>query len=226
MLFRNIFLFGVCICALFNFHVFAQKNVFEGSIIYLNKEIDERGKPRMAPVDKEKIFFAKNVILTRTISGPQMFILGNIDIYLNVEKKLKYSINHDNSLIKRISDLEIEKIISIEEKLMKDEIVLGYNCDVNFLKYVHQFDGPYGRVYDTLSCTYYNSKEFKIPHLDIFGLLQGNKNTLFLDGRYDGVPLKVILKKNDGSIIMTESVEVKQMNVDKFVKLPNYLYQE
>lgn len=94
------------------------------------------------------------------------------------------------------------------------------------MRYVHKFDGPKGIVRDTISCTYYNSKTLKIFQPSVFGSLQGNRNTLLIDGRYNGVPLKVILKRQHGSYIIIESEEIKEGQVTEFVKLPNYTFEK
>jgi len=218
-----------CLGFLFSDHlaVLSQNTFFEGSVTYVHEESDQGGNKTSTPVTKERVFFSKNIILREDVSGPALQIIGNIKVYLNSEKGLRYFIDDDRKTIKNVGTPKSSAIIRpIEEKWVGEEEICGYKCDVHTLKYVNQFELPQGTVIDTLSCTYYNSKILKIFRPEIFGRLQGNKNTLILDGRYNGVPLKIILKRQDGSMIIIKSDEIKPMDVNEFVKLPNYDFKE
>lgn len=222
--FKGALFFVICFVA--TLEVFSQTEYFEGSITYSYKEFDKNGIKRIAAVEQEKIIFSKDVILSRTISGPILSYLKDFAVYLNSDKKIRYSIFYDEKAIEDVGIAKkMETINPIEEKALPEGEILGYRCDVHFIKYAHLMKHPDKYFYDTLSCTYYNSKSLKVLKPEIFGMLQGNANSLILDGRYDGIPLKVIIKSQDGSTILIEGVEVTKMNVDEFVKLPDYTFK-
>ena len=200
----------------------SQDKYFEGTVIYVTREFDKDGHQIQSPITKEKIFFSKSTIVTQFIQGAALSLYGNKQIYMNSEKRVRYRIDNDSKLIKKVGIVEIEKIEPLEEKSTDEELIQGYKCDVHILQYVHRFESPNGITFDTLSCTYFNSKTLKMFQPEVFGFLQGNKNSLFLDGRYDCIPLKVILKRRDGSKIVIESELIEQMNVDALLKLPEY----
>ncbi len=201
-----------------------QEKAFQGAVTYSNKEFDKDGKLVSSLVDIEKYFFSNEKIVVKTVSGPQTLILGNVDVYLDAVNFKRYSINHDRGAINIVPAPTVpEEIIALEEAKLTEDVINGYKCKVHFIKYAHQFTGPYGnQIIDTLSCTYHVSEVMKIPNLKIFAKLQGNKNSLFVDGRFQGLPLKVVLKRNNGSKIVLECIDVKEMNVDLFTKLLDY----
>lgn len=201
----------------------AQTDYFEGVVTYTIKEFDRWGNAVELPVNKEEIFFSQDIILTRHTSGPFLLMGERVDVYLNARENVKYLVNHTTMRMKKMQPpADVELITPIEETKLYDEEINGYPCEVNRIKYVHRYTGPFGETADTLNCTYYNSKTMKISKPKVFALLQGNRNTLLLDGRYAGLPLKVVYSKSDGSLTSIESVLVKQTDVDAQVKLPDY----
>jgi hypothetical protein len=198
---------------------------FKGYITYNIKENDANGKSKLALVSKERYYFSNNAIIAKVLDGPQLFVLGKIDVYLDAERGLRYSIDYDNKLIENAPAPSDPQIIKpIEERLVGEGEILGQMCEIHFLKYVQYLPvPPYGGTRaDTVSCTYYNSKFYQVAFIKQFCYLQGNRNSYFLDGRYQGIPLKIIRKKGDGSEIILECEEVKEIDVSEFVKLPNY----
>jgi len=203
-----------------------QSGYFEGTMTYSNREFDKNGREMPTPVTKERYFLTRNVILVKTLAGPIILAIGKVDVYLNATENVKYSIDHDNEVIKKSNiSTGIQSIQPIEEYVMGEENFRGHLCELHFIKYVHLFNGPFGIVKDTVSCTYYNSVNSKVFNLKVFTALQENRNSLLLDGRYEGLPLKVIIKRQDNSQLVIECLEVKQMSIDDFVKLPTYKFE-
>lgn len=201
----------------------AQTDYFEGVVTYTIKEFDRWGNAVELPVDKEEVFFGHDIILTRHTSGLFLLMSERVDVYLCARENVKYLVNHTTMRTKKMRPpADVEIITPIEEMKLYDEEVNGYPCEVNRIMYVHRYTGPFGETADTLNCTYYNSKALKISKPNVFALLQGNRNTLLLDGRYAGFPLKVVYSKSDGSVTSIESVLIKQIAVDQQVKLPDY----
>jgi len=202
--------------------VYSQGEYFEGSMTFSHQEFDSNGKKMATPVDKEIFFYKKNILLTKVISGPQLRLFGDQQIYMDSEKKIRYVIHKDKGYIQDLGIPSVgDKIDAIEEKTIGEEEILGYKCDIQFLKYVHKFEGPGGSVNDTLSCTYYVSKNLRVFHPEKLALLQGNINTKILDGRFKGIPLKIIIKRQNKSMLVIECVDLKIQNVDEVIKLPD-----
>ncbi len=107
---------------------------------------------------------------------------------------------------------------------------MNYLCEIYFIKYVHKME--YMKSYidtskpDTLSCTYYIAKDLKVSNSEIFARLQGNHNSKFLDGRFSGIALKVIVKKSSGIKIIIEATKVEKKNVQDIIKFPDYPLQK
>lgn len=201
----------------------SKKDYFEGVVTFSIKEFDGFGNPVEVPVDKQEIFFTEHVILTRHISGILLLMSEPVDISLNSLENAKYLIDHANKTIKKMQPpADVEEIVPIEETKLDDEEINGHQCEVTKIKYVHRYPGPYGEVSDTLTCTYYNSKTLTLTKPKTFALLQGNRNTLLLDGRYNGLPLKIVYIKNDGAVTQIQAEVIKPANVEEKVKLPDY----
>lgn len=79
-----------------------------------------------------------------------------------------------------------------------------------------------GERVDTVSCTYYISKGLKLYLPLTFAQLQSNNNTKFIDGRFDGIPLKIIWEHLDNSRVVGEAINIEKMKVNEQMKLPNY----
>ncbi|MFM7857521.1 MAG: hypothetical protein ACKO96_37760, partial [Flammeovirgaceae bacterium] len=62
-----------------------QEKAFHGTITYSNKEFDSEGNALSTLVNSEQYFFNEGKILVKTTSGPQIFILGNVDVYLDAD---------------------------------------------------------------------------------------------------------------------------------------------
>ena len=215
--------FCIVVCCTISLQLFSQGRFFEGRVVYSINEFNGAGEAKSVPVDQEEIFFAKNILLTKPVSGP-FLMFENKSIYMNSELRIRYTVDNTNAIIESLGVASlIENIVPLEERKIGVEEIHGMTCDINYLKYVYRFnESNLLNITDTLSCTYYNSQEFKVSQLDIFSRMQGNRNTYYLDGRYNGIPLKITLKRQDGSMMIIESTEVKQMSVDDFIKLPDY----
>lgn len=203
---------------------YSDPKYFEGIVTYNFKEFDSKGNILTTPINKERFFFKKGIILNEIIDGIHLLKFGNEQVYIDTEKKIRLVINNDQKFIKNIGiETVIQNVNAIEEKKLNEEKVLGHPCNVTFLKYVHKFMNPFGKeVSDTLSCTYYTSKQHKIFQPEVYGLIQGNRNSLVLDGRFKGIPLRVIIRRTDNSNMIIESSGLKETKVDDFIKLPSY----
>jgi|GEM_PF-2581436 hypothetical protein len=198
---------------------------FEGIVTYNSKEWDKLGKPVTGFIEEEQVIISKGRMLTRTLSGPQLMMIGQIDVYLNAENGLRYGIDHGNKVIRSMGqEPNNRRIEVIEEVRLNDETVNGISCQVNRIKYAYDFHGPYSLVRDTLECTYYSAKELYIERIADFCRLQGNRNTLLFDGRYIGVPLRVEQKRTDGSKIIVESKSIIEQSVDELLEIPAYKF--
>lgn len=201
----------------------AQTKNFIGSVTYSIKEFDGDGRERLTPVTAEKYFFGESAVLNKVLSGSQLFLIGNVDICMDISSHSIFKINHEERIVKNISGtIQSEEITPINEYTLESTFVSKQKCNVNFLTYAHKLLMPTDKSIDTLSCTFYHSQRFDIPYKKQLAKLQGNRNTLFLDGRYQGLPLKVVLIRQDSSKIVIEAIDIKEMSVEEYVKIPGY----
>ena len=216
------------ICAVFivsSIKSFSQNIYFEGKITYRHKSLSKEGKRELFPIDTEETYFHNNQIVNRVTSGFIKERVGNKPIYLDTDKMLRYQIDNDGKVI---NDLGLEKhlelITPLEFKKLDDDKVLGESCNVYYIKFIHAYDSlsmdGNKNTIDTLGNTYYISKSMKIKNHERIPYL--TRSTKFIDGRFDGVPIKIISKSWYGSQFVIEAIKIDRMDVSKIVELPNY----
>jgi hypothetical protein len=202
---------------------FSQSTTFEGIVTYSHVEDGLINKRLESPIKCEKVYFSKEKMLNRVTEGDLLSFTGNTALFFDAIRMKRLKINYDRKTVTDIGeekDLEILNVI-VFEKLKKEEVVLSIACDVFLLKYVHSFEavGDFGKEIrtDTLLTRYYISKSHKISNVKSFSVLQGNRNTKLIDGRFDGIPLKIEINRNDGSRTTILATHIETRNVDEFL---------
>jgi hypothetical protein len=218
----------ICVLVLvFPINCFSQNGYFEGRITYQHKSLLKNGDIELFPIDKEQTYFRKGQVLNRVISGFIKERVGNKPIYLDTEKMLRYQIDNEEKVINDLGhERDLELIKPIEFKQLNRARILNENCDVYFIKYVHNydsmsFDGSKNRI-DTLRCTYFISSEMKIFNPKKIAYLTANRSSKFIDGRFDGIPLRVVIERSTGRKFIIEAVKIEKQDFSLFVDLPKY----
>jgi hypothetical protein len=209
--------------AFYHSEVFGQDtNYFEG-VSYSSFILSDSSGQRL-PFAWEELeeYFSKNHILQRITKAT---IMVNYDMYLDSEKHLLYRIDHDERTIEKIERFNVQKIIPLEFKKTGEEKVLGYDCDVYFVRYVNNFENlnaimPVDPL--TMSCTYFIAKDLKILNAGVFARLQENCNSKLFDGRFDGLALRVIREYPNGDKLVIETTKVEERDIQELIKLPDY----
>ncbi len=195
------------------------ESYFEGVVYSKCIAVDAHGKELPFPWDKSVEYYDKHRIIIRITEDTQS---ESSDVCLDSKKRGLYKINHDYSTVTRLADREAKDIPVLEFKKIGEEKLLGYKCDVYFLKYIDRLEfvneviGPTSP--DTLSCTYYIAQELKIYKPDVLAKLQGNGNTKLLDGRFTGVTLKVVQRHTTGESLIIETTKLERMDVQEIMK--------
>lgn len=194
---------------------------FEGSITYRYTKYDSTGMPQYFPQELETMHVSSSEILFQIISGHVKYALG-YDLLLDIGKHRRCEVYRES---KKLFVLPTEKVDScyfttLESGAAKKS-VLGYKCTIKTLKH---FD-TYSK--DTVRRDYYLNDTFRKTGLKEFAALQGNKSTLFLDGRFGIIPLKVeILYSSSKERIVIEAVDVKQQSSKEVFLLTDFAIQK
>jgi hypothetical protein len=201
---------------------------FQGVVYYRYESKDAKGAKLLFPIEEEERDFDTNHILTKTLKGYGKSLIGNKDFWLDAEKGESLIIDHDSKTISINKHPGTEEIAPLEFSKLPDVEVCQYWCEVYFIKYVYRME--HMKMYldnkpDTLSSIYYVAKDMKIPNARKFAALQGNHNTLILDGRFSGVPLRVIMKRADGIVTTIEAMKVEPKEMSQQLRLPDYAIQ-
>jgi len=207
---------------------FSQSVTFEGIVTYSHHDLDNQGNSIINPINSESLYLTKEKILNRVTSGELMNFTGQTALCFDAVSMKRYKIDYDRRIVADIGaekNIEILNVLVFEK--LKDEIVLSLPCDVFLLKYVHDFEamGQYGKEIksDTLNTKYFISKHYKIINIKTFAILQGNRNTKLIDGRFEGVPLKIEIKRGDGSLTTILATKLESRNVDEFLDWPTFI---
>lgn len=214
---------GICILVLPLCRAYCQDHFFEGRITYQIREFDERGRPMAPPISREEMYVKETVCLTKPVEGQFLDLFDQVDTYLDAQKNVRYSINHTQHYIRSIGpSQEVTEYELLENRRDGEEQVQGQVCDVYVIKYAREYDALLNLGIDTLRCRYYVSKDLKMPHRKEFALLNGNRNSLLLDGRFEGIVLKLVIERKNKSHLEMIATEIKKMPVDEFIRLPDY----
>ncbi|MFM9837913.1 MAG: hypothetical protein ACKVOQ_06590 [Cyclobacteriaceae bacterium] len=201
---------------------FGQSSTFEGIVTYSHVDNSLVDISMKNPIDIETVYFSAEKMINRVTQGDLLSVTGNTALFFDASSMKRYKINYDRKSIVDIGeekDKETMNVIVMEK--LKDEKILSFLCNVFLLKYVHSFEaiGSYGPEVksDTLTTKYYVSKDYKIQNVKAFAILQGNRNTKLLDGRFEGVPLKIEIKRQDRSQTTILAVNVEVRSIDEFL---------
>jgi hypothetical protein len=199
-------------------------NAFEGTIQYSYLVTNSKNVRLPFPLITERVFIDEDNILFSPIDG----VAAGKDIYLSKVKAKAYEIDHLNLSVKIFNQQYLDVINPIEYKKSGNAFILNHKCEVFYLKYVHSLE--YLKQFlasksDTLTCIYYVPEDLRIPNLTHFAQLQGNNNSLLLDGRFETIPLKVEIIRSSGIkiIIQAEKIESKEVS-EKFLLPLNYSF--
>ena len=127
------------------------ESYFEGVVYSKCIAVDARGKELPFPWDKSVEYYDKHRIIIRITEDIQS---ESSDVCLDSEKRGLYKINHDYSTVTRLADREARDIPVLEFKKIGEEKLLGYKCDVYFLKYIDSLTKK--RLYNLIFTKSYN----------------------------------------------------------------------
>jgi hypothetical protein len=219
LLFFNFWRIGSFVFSIFFIpNLIAQSLPFEGIITYKHSEIDSHGNPSKGAIDYEDVFFANQKMLNQVTDGDLLEIIGSHAILFDCNKMKRYRVDYKRlNLIEIEPDVEEINQLSFTREL--DEKVLDYTCHVYLLKYIHSYNivtgfGEEERL-DTLTTRYYVSPDLVVPCIKEFAALQGNRNTKLLDGRFEGIPIKIMIERTNGSRTLIEAQNIVRKNVDE-----------
>jgi hypothetical protein len=193
---------------------------FEGSITYRYTKYDSTGMPGYFPQELETMHVSSSEILFQIISGHVKYALG-YDLLLDIDKHRRCEVYRES---KKLFVLPAEKVDSCYFTVLESgtgQSVLGYKCTIRTLKHFDMHSK------DTVQRIYYLNDTFRKSGMKQFAALQGNKSTLFLDGRFGTIPLKVeILYSTSKERIVIEAVDVKQQSSKEVFMLSDFEIQK
>ncbi len=198
---------------------------FEGILRFKYTVIDANGRDLFFSTEEDEDYYDKNHLVHKTLKGRILDNIGNVEIHLDSEKKQLYRIDHEKRTINTLTKSDIELINPLEFKKVGETKLLGYQCDIFFIKYVHKMEYMKSFINikpDTLSCTYYIAKDLKILNPEIFADLQGNHSTKLIDGRFSGIALKIIQEYLNGDKMIIEAISVEKRDMQDLISLPPY----
>ena len=199
----------------------AQSKYFEGYIDYEYSEKDKNGFSFVPPLYQSYKLYLQPNILLRAIKQPEELDPGFNRVYSHAVRKIQYLFTGEQMVKSYNLETNLKPLNVIEERKEGEIDTLGQKCEVNFIKYVMQYEGIQGEIIiDTLSSTFYCSKKYKFQNIKIFAGLNKNRNLLLLDGRYEGIPVKVVVRQSN---LRTKTSfickEIKEMNVDSVFEI-------
>jgi Domain of unknown function (DUF4412) len=201
-------------------------SIFEGVLQYKIRKIDVEGNEVPFVWSSSREYHSKDKLVINT--RETRFDGEDFDMILDSKKEVLFKVNHEHKTITRSADREIFEFTTLEFKKIGEEKVLGYNCDVFFLKYIDKLKTIKEIISvapDTLACMYYISQDLKINNPKTLAKLQGYRNTKLLDGRFEGITMKVIQKHTNGESLLMEVVKLEEANVEEKVKFSSYTTQ-
>jgi hypothetical protein len=229
MNYPKLFFITVFFLSLKSSGAFAQSDTYFEGVLYTHSiTIDAKGISEPFIWEEVEEYYDENHILTRITKGRVLDHTDRCDIYLDNEKNSKLKINHNTHLISKLPVREAKDISPLEFKKLREEVFLGHLCDVYFIKYIdphEDIQDIIGPVTDALSCTYYIAKDLKIKNPKRFAKLQENHSTSLLDGRFEGLALKIILEHTDGEKLVVMGTKIELKDVQDVMTLPPYPFQ-
>jgi Domain of unknown function (DUF4412) len=201
-------------------------SIFEGVLHYKIRKLDVEGNEGPFVWNSSREYHSKDKLVINT----QVARLDgeDFDMVLDSKNEAIFKVNHEHRTIKRMAERKISEFTTLEFKKIGEEKVLGYNCDVFFLKYIDKLETIKEIINappDTLACMYYIAQELKINKPKVLAKLQGHGNTKLLDGRFEGITMKVIQKHTNGESLLMEVVKLEKADVEEKIKFSSYTTQ-
>lgn len=205
---------------------FAQTKIFEGVITYKHQAFIKEDQQTYSAIETEEVYLSKGYFLRRVLSGRALTLTGNRDILLNAENFTRFQIDHDKQTFSELDVAHPDDFKQFSDiQLLKEDTILGHTCSVYKFNYLLRSEvvTKYGVEVkmDTLNCEYFISTKFKLNKPEVFARLQGYRNTKLLDGRFEGIPLKIITTNSNGFRLVIEAVKIEERKIDDFVRIPD-----
>lgn len=192
-------------------------------ILYNHQNLSSDGQEKFFPIRTESFCFGFTQVLSRVLEGDFTTIVGNIDVLLDIEKEKSYEIDHDERTIFVLPSEKRDSVKYLKIDTLDSVELLGHRCVVISFSRPYRNDLVY--VADTIRSTYYLAPSLTLSNPLKFAALQGNKNTVILDGRLSGIPLKIISEFPDGSKLITEAKQIRKSDID-LVDVSKYRLKE
>lgn len=216
-----------CLLALDRNHVFGQtKDSFEG-VLHITFELSDSSGHRTSFPWQEMIeYHTKNHILQKLTKQTRT---GDFDMYLDADAHILYKVDHDQNVLMRLGKKSPMKIEPLEFKKLGETDLLGYACDIYFVRFVNDLASlneflPVNPL--TVSRTYFIARDLKVMNSAILAGLQENRNTMLFDGRFNAVALKIIEVFPNGDTLIVNTTKVEERDVQEEIKLPSYPVRE
>ena len=217
----------IIVISLFSFkETFAQSYVFEGVITYKHQAFINEDKQTYSPIETEEVYHNERYLLRRVLSGRALSLAGNKDILLDAESFSRFQIDHDKHTFSELITAEPDDFKQFADiQLLEEDTILGHTCRVYKFRYLLKSEvvtmyGVEVKI-DTLNCEYFISTELKLCKPEVFARLQGYRNTKLLDGRFEGIPLKIITTNSNGFRLVVEAIKIDERKIDDFVRIPD-----
>lgn len=209
-----------------------QVDPFEGSITYNHRTFTKEGTETLSAIETEEVYFNSRFMMRRVLSGQTLTLTGNRDILLDSDSFKRFQIDHDKHTFSELDAAQPDDFKQFADmQLHEEDTILGHTCEVYKFRYLLKSEvvTMYGveMKIDTLNCEYFISTELKLSKPEVFARLQGYRNTKLLDGRFEGIPLKIITTNSNGFRLVIEAVKIEERKIDDFVRIPeNYVEAE
>lgn len=215
-------IFITCISIVFCFCAFndSDQGVFKGAIYYQYNSIDSNGDKFLFPIELEVEYYERFYRVNRVLKGESLEMIGDKGVLLDTKDDALYEVDYANQQIRKLAITQEDEIEELEFRKLNEVFLLDHLCDEFEIKYVYRMSYMNNYISthspDTLTCRYFIARDLKIANPVRFAKLQGNHNTKLLDGRFAGIPLKIITEKADGSSIVIEAIKIAKEEVGNF----------
>jgi len=203
---------------------------FEGAVYYQYKSLDSNGDKLLFPIEEEVEYYDEFHRVNRVLRGESLMMIGDKGIYLDAKDNALYEVDYTSQRINKLEITREDKIEELEFRKLNEVYFLDYLCDEFEIRYVHKMSymNNYNPAFspDTLTRRYFIARDLKINDPVRFAKLQGNHNTKLLDGRFAGIPLKIITRKADGSEVAIEAIRIETNGVSIFDILKKFTFEE
>ena len=211
---KSIFLLPLVIGLLF----FGSNEVpgdFTGTITYKYTRTNLEGKILSFPQDVESVYISDSKILVQIISG-QIKHFVEYDLLLDLSTNRCYQVNHQEKTITEVAIQKSKDLNFEHHEQPSQRKILNHECTEIIFKRLDVHSG------DTVNYTYYFNQNFQKKNLRDFAILQGNSNTLFLDGRFEKLPLRIEMRYPNGEVITIEAINFSRQDHHSSFSYPSY----